>query len=352
MVITSHFLFDLLLSGGLCFLATFFVSFLMRRIGLYDVPGTRSSHQRPTSRGGGIALIIGFSLGSVFFFPLDGVPFLGPYLIWILFSCCCFCMAGLGFLDDLKTLRASTRLSVQLLVASAFTGFGVSLQTLTFPLFGDVILGAWGPLLTVVWLVGFTNAFNFIDGLNGLSMGQAVIASLFLCLIGWHHQNIPLFDLSFFFMASGLGFLLWNFPKGLIFLGDSGSYFVGFFWAGLALIATILGASDLSFWTFPLLFFMALMDVALTLLRRLRKKKNIFMPHREYHMQLLHRCGWSHQRVSLVYWGFSLLQGSLAFMMQKTPPYQHLYFYLPMLIVSALFFPWVCWKARQRGIDF
>lgn len=352
MIITIQSLIDLLITGSLCFLVSFFLCLLLRRVGLHDVPTTRSSHDKPTSRGGGIGIIAGFTLGTSLFSSLDGVAFTGPYLIWVIFSCCCLLMAGLGFLDDLKTLRASTRLSVQLLVASAFTGFGVSLQTLTFPIFGEVALGAWGPLLTVVWIVGFTNAFNFIDGLNGLSMGQAVIASTFLALIAWHHQNIPLFDLAFFFTAAGLGFLVWNFPKGFIFLGDNGSYFVGFFWAGLALIATILGASELSFWTFPLLFFMALMDVAITLFRRLHNKKNILMPHREYHMQLLHRSGWSHAQVSFLYWGFSFFQGGLAYFMQKTPPYQHLYFYLPMIVVAGIYFPWVCKKARQQGIDF
>lgn len=292
-------------------------------------------------------------MGGVFLFSsLEGVAFLEPYRIWVLFMCCSLLMAGLGFLDDLAPLKASTRLSIQILIALIFAGFGMTLKSLTFPLFGEVALGWFGLVLTVIWIVGFTNAFNFIDGLNGLALGQAVIATFFLAGIAWSHQNIPLFEFSFFFTFAGLGFLSLNFPKGLIFLGDSGSYFVGFFWAGLALISEALGIWGISFWVFPLLFFMPLMDVFLTLLRRLAKKKNIFEPHREYHLHLLHRSGWSHARVSLLYWGFSVLQGCLVLGVQVTPPYQHLYFYLPMLLLSLWFFPWVLRKARQARVVF
>tara|TARA_A100000171_G_C2135391_1_gene149794 strand:+ start:2453 stop:3511 length:1059 start_codon:yes stop_codon:yes gene_type:complete len=351
-VISTQFLVDLFISGTACFLASFFACLIMRRVGLHDVPGNRSSHLIPTPRGGGIGIFSGVLLGAFFFASFDGVAFLGPYLIWIIFAICTFLMAALGLLDDFKALRASTRLSIQFLIAAAFTGFGVSLQTLTIPFFGDINLGAWGPLLTVMWIVGFTNVFNFIDGLNGLSIGQTVIACFFLTLVAWHHQNIPVFDLSFIFCTAGLGFLVLNFPRGLIFLGDNGSYFVGFFWAGLALISSIIGVSEISFWTFPLLFFMAIMDISITLTHRLIKRRNIFEPHREYHMQLLHRSGWSHSKVSLLYWGFSILQGILVLLMQKTPVYQHLYFYLPMIGLAAFFFPWVRRHARQAQVAF
>ncbi len=186
------------------------------RIGAVDLPGARKVHSLPTPRIGGLAVYAAFMLtilrNGQFTTEIWGIM-LGGGIIFVL-----------GFIDDWKQLSAPVRLFWQVIAALTVTLFGLHLA---FPLrlpFGYFL----SILLSVIWLVGITNAFNFMDGIDGLasSMG-AVCALLFLGLV-WRSNQYPVSFLSAALAGACAGFLLINWHPARAFLGDSGSTFIGF----------------------------------------------------------------------------------------------------------------------------
>ena len=341
---------DWLVEALLCFLLSWLGCLVVIKMGPRDVPNERSSHTCPVARGGGFGIVMGFALG-VFFISFDGLPFWDMHVVWWSFAGLCAVMSLPGFIDDVWPLSAATRLVAQFFICAVFVGFGAKLSSLHLPLFGEVSLGAFAIPLSLFWLAGMVNAFNFLDGLNGLVGGMSLLGAVFLGLIAWGHGDYLLLEICAFFACACLGFLILNFPKPFIFLGDGGAYFMGAFWGGLALVQGNHLGTHISFWTIPLLFFLPLSDVTITLVRRFMKQRPIFQPHREYHMLLLHRIGWSHTKVTLLYWSFTCVQGALALLMQDAVPSRQPLFFLPLVAFALLFFPWVVHRAARQGID-
>ena len=249
-----------------------------------DRPNERSSHLSPTVRGGGIAVLLSFMIvGS---FAVDAtwrialVAFAGLLL------------AIVSFIDDLRSLPQAMRLVVQMfaalvaLYALCSRGMG-ALST------ANVIgIGSIGFL----WIIGFTNAFNFMDGINGIAGFQVFITGIGTALVGiaaGGALNHPAIALSLVLAGSGLGFLPHNFPHARMFLGDVGSAPIGFF---LAVFAFWL-SWDLGWWllvAFGLLHANFVLDTSITLVRRIWNGERWFEPHREHFYQRLVRAGKSH----------------------------------------------------------
>ena len=245
------------------------------RCRLLDQPNARSSHQRPTPRGGGIAFVFVTALGSALAF-LRGVP-AGVALSGL--PLLALPLAVVGFLDDRYNLSAALRYGVQLATAL----FLILLSPLPLP---------WLALpLLVIAVTAVINFTNFMDGLDGLLAGcmAVTIAALSLALTApW-----PLWAL----VGSLLGFLLWNWSPAKVFMGDVGSTFLGAVFAGLVLQAS----------SWPEAFGCLLVatpllgDACLCVLRRLFAGPRVFQAHRLHLFQRLHQAGWHHARVSLTY---------------------------------------------------
>ncbi|MCA0370963.1 MAG: undecaprenyl/decaprenyl-phosphate alpha-N-acetylglucosaminyl 1-phosphate transferase [Proteobacteria bacterium] len=340
---------DWLVKALACFLVSWIGCLIVIKRGPRDVPNERSSHSVPIARGGGLGIVLGFGLGMVFT-SFDGLPFWEMHVLWWSFTGLCALMSLPGFWDDLWSLSATTRLVAQFFICAVFLGVGAKLTTLHLPLIGEITLGVFAIPLSLFWLVGAVNAFNFLDGLNGLTGGMSLLGAIFLGLIAWMNGDYVLLEICAFFACACLGFLILNFPKPSIFLGDGGAYFMGAFWGGMALVKGSEPGGHISFWTIPLIFFMPLCDVAITLVRRFVKGRPVFKPHREYHMLLLHRIGWSHTKVTCLYWGFVCVQGGLAIYMQSAAPSRQPLFFLPLMAFALWFFPWVLHRANRAGI--
>ncbi len=204
--------------------------------------------------------------------------------------------------------------------------------------------------MTVLWLLFATNAMNFIDGLDGLAGGVALIAAGFLAAIaaaygGWFAYFAALL------LAAGLaGFLPFNFPRARIFMGDVGSQFSGFILAILAVVASRLDNVELSFLIVPMLLSGVLFDVAFTLIRRAIAGERLTEPHRGHLYQVAHRSGLPAVTVALVHWGFAGFGGLCALLFLAAPaPAKP---FIPLLALP----PQLCWlgfvthRARQAGI--
>ena len=280
----------------------------MTRVGAIDTPGSRSSHSKPTPKGGGVGIVAAFLLGMGVLYQYAVFSRIAdPYFRAVMLAA--LGIAVVAYLDDVLYWPASVKLLAQVAAAMLAVGGGLSLTFLRLPLFGTVQLGWFGPVITVAWIVAATNAMNFIDGLNGLASGVTAIACAVLAIIGaWMGASFIYFA-ALILMAGILGFLPFNFPNARIFMGDVGSQFCGFLLAVLAVAAGRFEAVDLSIALVPMLLFGVLFDVAFTLLRRFMAGDRLTEAHRSHLYQLAQRSGISALRVTLVHWGFAAWGG-------------------------------------------
>ena len=279
---------------------------------LIDVPNERSSHTQPTPRGGGLAIVLVTLCGLLTY----GLLFFVEYRLLILFYAFGVgLIATVSWFDDLQTLPNRVRFAVHSLAAIlAIIGLGYW-DELSVPLLGQVHLGWVGLPITFLWIVGLTNAYNFMDGIDGIAGGQAVVAGLGWIILG-RMMDLPLVAaLGVLLAATSLGFLFHNWPPARIFMGDVGSAFLGFSFACLAIAGTsrepsLAIAGVLLVWPF-------VFDTLFTFFRRLKNRENVFAAHRSHLYQRLVISGYSHQTVTLLYMGLDVLGLLLALLVLK-----------------------------------
>jgi UDP-N-acetylmuramyl pentapeptide phosphotransferase/UDP-N-acetylglucosamine-1-phosphate transferase len=285
---------------------------------ILDMPNLRSSHEVPTPRLGGIAIVCGCWLGVA-----AGAAVYGTELsrtLWpLLVAATVVALAGLA--DDLRGLHLGPRAAAQALAAA------VLLLSYPPPMLAQLDGAARYALLAlgVFWVVGLVNAFNFMDGIDGIVGGVALVSLAFVAvLVGGYGV--------FFALAGGVaGFLLWNVNPASIFLGDVGSYFVGFVLAAGVLYLPVPEAGAwLGVVVCAAIFAPFLLDTTYTLLSRLRAGKNVLSAHREHIYQRISPTTGMHRRTSALYYGASVVAGLAALMMLGG----HLL--LGLLLVAAL----------------
>jgi len=270
---------------------------LAARWRLVDLPNRRSAHSLPTARGGGLAIVSTFTLGAITValrWPMVAVPVLAGALLP------CLVIAAVGFVDDIRPLRASLRLFIQLAIAAIIIGALGPVEAIAIPGLPQLELGVFAWPFTIVWIVGMTNAFNFMDGSDGMAGTGAVIAGLCIGLFGLQvHAHVPML-LGVFLAAAAAGFLVFNWPPARIFMGDVGSGFLGTFFAALPLLFP---ATERPLVFLPILFCLwpYIYDPFLSVLRRIANRKNPFQPHREFLFHRLIRSGATHSQAAVLY---------------------------------------------------
>jgi UDP-N-acetylmuramyl pentapeptide phosphotransferase/UDP-N-acetylglucosamine-1-phosphate transferase len=296
-----------------------------------------------------VAILLSILLGHLLLFALDPLLFTNQYKIMIILSAGVV-IAVMGLVDDINHLSSTLRLVIQGICAILCAYGGLYLDTISIPGFGVVALGPWGIGLSIFWVVAFTNTYNFLDGLNGLASGSTLISLLFLAWMAWNAQA-QLATYSFLISFFGiLGFFVFNFPKGKIFMGDVGSQFIGFLLAEFALLAKEPVHGQLSFYVIPLLFFNAIYDIGFTLARRYWRGEKVTQAHREHLFQLLSRTGWSHTRISILHFFFVELQGIGALQLQSMATEHQWLMFIPYLGVQILYSVWVLKRARRAHL--
>ena len=258
---------------------------------LADHPNFRSNHSAPTPRGGGLAVVVALSIGLM----IADIPYA------ILFSF--FLLAAVSLLDDLISLPAWVRLLVHGLAAL------ISVQLFP-PLFGDA-LPLWldRALVALAW-VWCINAFNFMDGIDGITATEMISVGLGFCLIyGVLNQfPAPLAVYGMVVASAGMGFLWWNWHPAKIFLGDVGSIPIGFIVGWLLLLAVHSGLA------FPALILPAyyISDSAITIIRRAWAREKIWQAHSKHYYQCAVRGGRRHDTVVCYIIGLNILLFALA----------------------------------------
>jgi UDP-GlcNAc:undecaprenyl-phosphate GlcNAc-1-phosphate transferase len=310
-------------------IAAFFVSLVVATLltplvlkvalarGLYDLPNERKVHARPIPRLGGVAIVLGF------FAPVTGLLLvetgLGAGLATSTSQVVGLFVGGLlvallGLYDDLKGANAYQKFGVQIGVAVLMWGLGYRIDTLSIPFGGTLELGVFSLPLTIFWFVGVMNAVNLIDGLDGLAGGIGLISVATLMVLALMDGNV-LGALMCACLAGALvGFLFFNFNPARIFMGDTGSLFLGFVLAAFS-ISTSSKSSTAIALTVPILALaLPIVDTMLAIGRRVVARRPIFSADQEHIHHRLLRAGLSHRGTVLVLYavamsfaGFALL---------------------------------------------
>lgn len=270
---------------------------LATRWRILDIPNRRSAHALPTARAGGIPLALVSSLAALAVcmrWPsLTGRVVGGVVLPSMV-------IAVVGLIDDIRPLRAVLRLVIHVACGVAVGMALGPIRVLGIPGVFSFATGAAAWPLTVLWVVGMINAFNFMDGSDAMAGLGAVVVGVFFVLVGFLVGSPPLVLLAAFYGAAAGGFLVFNWPPARIFMGDVGSAFLGTCFAALPLIPGR-GASADIFLPMVMVLWPYVVDPFLSVCRRAASGHDPLVPHREFLFHRLVRSGWSHRSVAVLY---------------------------------------------------
>jgi UDP-GlcNAc:undecaprenyl-phosphate/decaprenyl-phosphate GlcNAc-1-phosphate transferase len=288
---------------GISLFAILIVSYLVCRVvimvcfkfDILDRPNERSSHVVPRALMGGIGIIVAWLIGLVllgYFFDFDIVRF-WQYGTLIFIA---VLIGGLGLVDDLTTLSSRVRFPLHILLSFISSALVFSLSGEALGLINVVLI-----VLGTFWIVGLINVYNFMDGIDGIAAGSGAVFAAGFALIGFTMHLTPVFVASIALIPACAGFLGLNFPPAKLFMGDVGATFLGYIFAVLGLLISMNDTLNILYAVVILLPFLA--DSGFTIFKRLFRGEDIFEAHREHLYQQLVINGWSHLRVSVVYWG-------------------------------------------------
>jgi UDP-GlcNAc:undecaprenyl-phosphate/decaprenyl-phosphate GlcNAc-1-phosphate transferase len=260
---------------------------------VFDVPNQRSSHSRPTVRGGGI----GLATGTMVTLAIAHPDLVGP--AWVALVIAGLVFGAIGFADDLTgALPVTIRLALQLVAAAVVVA--VLWEHTSYDLLRVVLTGA----VATLWIVSFVNAFNFMDGINGISCTETIVAGVVFGLLAQREHQLVLQVAAFALVAGSIAFAPFNFPTARVFLGDVGSYFAGAWLAVLVLIGlreSIPAAAMLA----PIALYVV--DTGVTLARRVHRHEPWEQAHHQHTYQRLVDLGWSHTRTTGLIFGLVTL---------------------------------------------
>ena len=290
---------------GFPFLLAMFVSFVLTpyikklafKIGAIDKPDSRRVHTRIMPRLGGLAIYIGFVLDTIASLEVTkdiiGILLGGTIIVVV------------GVLDDKYQLPAKVKLLGQILAACVLVAFGIQIEWVNNPLGGYLYLEYFSIPITIFWVVSFTNVVNLIDGLDGLAAGVGAIASLTVGLVAWQFGYYYIAVLAAALCGSIVGFLRYNFNPASIFMGDTGSMFIGYMMAAISVFGAVKTAATVALIVPAIALGLPIMDTAFAIMRRYSNGRPIFSPDKGHlHHRLLDR-GFNQKEAVLLMYGIT-----------------------------------------------
>ena len=278
-----------------------------RRLKLIDVPNERSSHAAPTPRTGGYAIVAGMILAGIASIAGDRSAL--PLLLGAVG------IAIAAAADEFVKLHNGIRFALQIVVATVALAYAGALAMIDVPLAGRFALGAFGIAVSVFWVVGVLNGFNFMDGVNGIASTEAIICGGALAMLFARHSDPTGQIVALALVGAAAGFLPWNLPSGSIFMGDVGSATLGFM---LAMLVVRAANDGVSFFAAALPLCPFLFDSGVTLVRRIAGGHAFFFePHRTHFYQRLNRLGFSHTAVTTVWSALAVLSSAAALLYDR-----------------------------------
>ena len=328
---------------GMALIITPGVIAFARRTGALDKPDARKVHARPIPRIGGIGIYAAFMVSIlVQLLFVDLTPEYMMSLIGLMVGGTI--VVAIGIIDDYCDLPAKVKLLGQIIAAAVLVvAFDVRIDFITDPL-GDFIYLEWFAIpATIFWVVGLTNTVNLIDGLDGLAAGVSSIAAVTIFLVAME-EGIPFVAMLTAALAgAAVGFLYYNFNPARIFMGDTGSMFLGFMLAGISVVGAVKSAATIALIVPILALGLPILDTTFAIVRRARNHRPIFKPDKGHlhHRLLAH--GFTQKQAVLLMYVVSGLFGLCALALTVVSPQAAT---LIILIVAAAVFI----GARKLGI--
>lgn len=286
------------------------VIYFSQKKGLVDNPGERKIHEHPIPRLGGVAVWLSTMLTFLFLVFLSYYPY-GSLLSGILLGSSL--MFLLGLIDDIYCLDAKFKLFIQLAIATIVYCLGIRIEDVYLPFGISFNLGFLSWFVTTAWIVGISNAVNFIDGIDGLAGSIISISAVTLGLIsaGMSTSGMVSPLIAFILAGAMLAFLTYNFNPAKIFMGDSGALFGGFLLATLS-ITGIMQAESTLMWIPILVLSVPIFDITFASIRRIAKGKSPFVADAEHVHHKLLKAGLSQNKTVLILTGIAVLSGIIS----------------------------------------
>ncbi len=309
---------NFIVAGAIAVLITFLLTPIARaaaiRFGLIDEPGERRINTRPVPSGGGLAIFAAFWATVL----IAGV-WESELWAWLIAS---MVIVIVGMIDDRFSLRPGWKLIGQIAAAVVFVSFGPRIEFLTNPFGGMIYLAYWGVPLSILWLVAVANVVNFIDGLDGLAAGIAGIACITLTLIALQSGQPFAAVLAFILGGTAFGFLPHNFNPARIFMGDSGSLFLGFMLGAISIEGALKGATAIAL-TIPVLVLgVPMFDAVFAIVRRYASGRPVYEADQGHVHHRLLALGFSHKQAVLTLYALGCCSGGVAILLLGLPTLQ------------------------------
>ena len=322
----------ILLTLVLCFLLSVAITPLVKKlaiaIGVTDKPDPRKVHQKIMPRLGGLAIYISFIIGFL------ALGLLNRETLPIIIGCTIIIITGI--LDDKFTLSAKVKLLGQIVAAIIVVMNGVVIQFINLPFGGMIEFGIFSIPITILWIVGITNAVNLIDGLDGLAAGVSSIALITISGMAFLKGDLFTFSLGIILLGSTLGFLVHNFYPAKIFMGDTGALFLGY----MISILSLLGFKNVTMLSLivPIIILgVPISDTFFAIIRRFLNKSPISAPDKSHLHHCILRSGFSHRQTVLLIYAMAAMFSLAAFIFSQATIRGALLVIIVMLIVIELF---------------
>ena len=285
------------------------------RFGFVDQVNQRKIHRGAIPRIGGIGISLG-TLLPIFllcFFVHSGVEIKTTNNMMLYFGGG-LAISLLGLVDDIKGVNAKIKLLFQIVIAFFATQHGELIESLPMP-WGRLELGVFGYVLTIFWIIGIINAFNLIDGMDGLSSGITLFSSLTLAMLAIANEYLPTALVALALAGAVTGFLIYNFNPARIFMGDSGSMFIGYILAVLSLRSQSKAHAVVSIMVPIIAMGVPIIDTTLAFMRRILRHQSIFAADRQHIHHFLLSLGFNQRKTVLILYAVSVLFTILSMVM-------------------------------------
>lgn len=303
--------------------------------GFVDAPSSRKVHQEPTPMLGGAAIYGAFVIALVLF---GGRAEIRQTIAIVVGATS---VSLLGIIDDARGVRPSLKILGQAAAASIVVVSGL-----------QVNIVPWQPLniaITLLWFTAITNALNLLDNMDGLSGGVAAIAAAHFLLLAALNGQYLVGALSAALLGACIGFLRYNFNPALIFMGDTGSLFIGFILAAVAIKLRFTNTFVVTWMVPPVILLLPIFDTTLVTISRLRRGLNPFTtPGKDHLSHRLTTCGFSRRETVLICWLIAAACGMVAVFLTQAPLYGA-YFVAALIVIASTY---AIWRFEQPDFGF
>ena len=322
-----------------------FVRRLALRAGAVDLPGPRRVHQEPMPRFGGLAIAAGVLVVAWVARLVPGPAQLFDPKPLVGFTFASIPVLALGLADDRWNVSPWVKLALQTCAALTLVAFGFGVPVLTNPFGPALPSGIWNVPLTVLWVLAITNAINLIDGLDGLAAGVVIIACASLWYVSRAHGDFYVMFLAALLMGGCAGFLVWNHPPAKVFMGDTGSQFLGLALAALSLLENRKGTAAVTLLLPLVALGIPLFDSVLAFVRRMASGAHVFRGDADHLHHRLLAAGLSHRQAVYALWALSGVFAVVAVLLDALP---RTWSVLLVTVLAAVLFVTLEWVRFAR----